>query len=228
MSGVGSHGEIIVVQKHRRDGVREVACVELLLYPAELRRRDQAGAAETLAAETLAVWRSLPVRNRVKPGLRRPRGRQPPPLRRQPPFAPKLRSPAPSQWAVSWPKSRVVAASGWRRAAKRAAAGCLRDQHDLERCARAVRRPGPPPRAGQGAERAPSPPSASEQNRVLRIICPCRRTSPSQSAACRATSRRRRAAARHKARSQGLGSMRRGGTDGKFDLEIISIRAIKR
>ena len=79
MSGVGSHGEIIVVQKHRRDGVREVACVELLLYPAELRRRDQAGAAETLAAETLAVWRSLPVRNRVKPGLRRPRGRQPPP-----------------------------------------------------------------------------------------------------------------------------------------------------
>jgi hypothetical protein len=57
-------------------------------------------------------------------------------------------------------KIRVAAASGWRRAAKRAAAGCLRDQHDLERCARAVRRPGPPPRAGQGAERAPSPPSA--------------------------------------------------------------------
>lgn len=64
-----------------------------------------------------------------------------------------------TQSVVKWPKIRVVAASGWRRAAKRAGAGRLRDQHDLERCARAVRRPGPPPRAGRGAERAPSPPS---------------------------------------------------------------------
>jgi hypothetical protein len=61
--------------------------------------------------------------------------------------------------AVSWPKIQVVAASGWRRAATRAAAGSLRNQHDLEGCARAVRRPAPRPRAGRGAERAPSPPS---------------------------------------------------------------------
>ena len=49
----------------------------------------------------------LPVRSRVKPRLRRPRGRQPPPLRRQPPYAPKLPTERPTEgwgFAAARPK----------------------------------------------------------------------------------------------------------------------------
>jgi hypothetical protein len=106
---------------------------------------------------------------------------RPPALAAPPPAAicPKTTEPGAHYWAGSWPKIRVVAASGWRRGTFRGAAGSQRDQHDLERCARAVRRLAPPPRAGRGAERAPSPPSpprffvaGASGGESMGIICP--------------------------------------------------------
>jgi hypothetical protein len=67
--------------------------------------------------------RPLPVRSRVKPRPRQPRGRQPSPLRRQPPYAPKLRSPAPTtgqgvglKFGLSPPAAGAAARFGVRRA----------------------------------------------------------------------------------------------------------------
>ena len=58
----------------------------------------------------------------VRGGSRQPRGRQPSPLRRQPPYAPKLRSPAPSgqgvglKFGLSPPAAGAAARFGVRRA----------------------------------------------------------------------------------------------------------------